>query len=90
MNEQKTDRNHNTTTGPLLGSFHFLNFGEERHSNMATVGSNFLPFVKRGHLRFSQDVKLLFGAQHTLVGDEGERETHIYVSPTENLHMYML
>ena len=72
MNEQKTDRNHNTTTGPLLGSFHFLNFGEERHSNMATMGSNFLPFVERGHLRFSQDVKLLFGAQHALVGDGGE------------------
>ena len=53
VNEQKTDRNHNTTTDPLLGNFHFLNFGEERHSNMATVGSNFLPFVKRGHLRFS-------------------------------------
>ena len=72
VNEQKTDKNHSTTTDPLLGNFHFLNFGEERHSNMATMGSNFLPFVKRGHLRFSQDVKLLFRAQHALVGDGGE------------------
>ena len=69
MTEQKTNRNHNAATGPLLGSFHFLNFGEKRHSNMATMGSNFLPFVERGHLWFSQDVELLFGAQHALVGD---------------------
>ena len=39
---------------------------------MATMGSNFLPFVERGHLWFSQDVKLLFCAQHALVGDGGE------------------
>ena len=24
VNEQKTDRNHNTTTDPLLGNFHFI------------------------------------------------------------------
>ena len=36
---------------------------------MATMGSNFLPFVERGHLWFSQDVELLFCAQHALVGD---------------------
>ena len=25
VTEQKTDRNHNTTTDPLLGSFHYIN-----------------------------------------------------------------
>ena len=39
---------------------------------MATMGSDFLPFVQRCEVGPSQDVELLLGAEHAHLGDGGE------------------
>ena len=52
----------------LVRHFHFLNVSEERHSDVAAKGSNFLPIVERSKVGFPEDVKSLPHAQFACFG----------------------